>query len=94
MEAGCRYTGLARLTVTEAPGADLPHVVLTLALYCPANAKRNSAITKNEILINLSESDHTKFGKEEFAAQSVPQKVFSSVWAVAPGCSFANLACK
>ena len=39
-------------------------------------------MTKNEILINLSESDNTKFGKEEFAAQSVPQKVFSSVWAV------------
>src|ERR1700689_4889382 len=39
-------------------------------------------MTKNEILINLSESDNTKFGKEEFAAQSVPQKVFSSIWAV------------
>lgn len=39
-------------------------------------------MNKNEILINLAESDNTKFGKEEFAAQSVPEKVFSSVWAV------------
>jgi hypothetical protein len=39
-------------------------------------------MTKNEILIVLSESENTKFGKEEFAIQSFPQKVFSSVWAV------------
>jgi len=39
-------------------------------------------MTKNEILIGLSESDKTKFGKEDFAIQSFPQKVFSSVWAV------------
>jgi len=37
---------------------------------------------KNGILIALSESDKTKFGKEDFSAQSVPQKVFSSIWAV------------
>ena len=37
---------------------------------------------KNGILIALSESDKTSFGKQEFAAQSVPQKVFSAIWAV------------
>lgn len=39
-------------------------------------------MNKNGILIELSESERTKFGKAEFAAQSVPQKVFSSIWAV------------
>ena len=39
-------------------------------------------MNKNEILIALSESDKTMFGKEDFDAQSVPQKVFSSIWAV------------
>ena len=39
-------------------------------------------MNKNSILINLSESDKTKFGKEDFATQSVPQKVFSAIWAV------------
>lgn len=38
--------------------------------------------TKNHILIRLSESEQTKFGKEDFARQSVPQKVFSAIWAV------------
>ena len=37
---------------------------------------------KNRILIALSESKHTKFGKEDFDLQSVPQKVFSSIWAL------------
>jgi hypothetical protein len=37
---------------------------------------------KNNILINLSESEKIKFGKEDFHTQSVPQKVFSSIWAV------------
>lgn len=37
---------------------------------------------KNLVLIALSESDRTAFGKQEFAQQSVPQKVFSSIWAV------------
>jgi hypothetical protein len=37
---------------------------------------------KNAILIELSESDLTKFGKQDFARQSLPQKVFSAVWAV------------
>jgi hypothetical protein len=39
-------------------------------------------MTKNHILIRLSESEQTKFGKEDFARQSVPQKVFSAIWAV------------
>jgi hypothetical protein len=38
--------------------------------------------TKNHILINLSSSDKTSFGKEEFARQSRPQKVFSAIWEV------------
>jgi len=37
---------------------------------------------KNGILIALSESDKTKFGKDDFSNQSTPQKVFSSIWAV------------
>jgi Domain of unknown function (DUF4375) len=39
-------------------------------------------VNKNSILIKLSESKRTKFGKEDFGTQSVPQKVFSSIWAV------------
>lgn len=42
-------------------------------------------MTKNEILIDLSESERTKFGKEDFVLQSFPQRVFSSVWAVESG---------
>jgi hypothetical protein len=38
--------------------------------------------SKNHILISLSESDKTQFGKQDFATQSTPQQVFSSVWAV------------
>lgn len=38
--------------------------------------------TKNHILIGLSESERTKFGKEDFASQSVPQKAFSALWEV------------
>ena len=37
---------------------------------------------KNSVLIDLSESDRTDFGKKAFAAQSLPQKVFSALWAV------------
>lgn len=37
---------------------------------------------KNGILIDLSESDRTSFGKVDFQAQSYPQKVFSAIWAV------------
>lgn len=37
---------------------------------------------KNGILIDLSQSDRTKYGRDDFATQSSPQKVFSSVWAV------------
>jgi len=39
-------------------------------------------MNKNEVLIKLSESERTKFGKEDFVTQSVPQRVFSSIWAV------------
>jgi hypothetical protein len=39
-------------------------------------------MNKNSILVNLSESKNTKFGKEKFADQSVPQKVFSAIWAL------------
>jgi hypothetical protein len=39
-------------------------------------------VNKNEILINLSESQRTKFGKEAFATQSLPQTVFSAIWAL------------
>jgi hypothetical protein len=38
--------------------------------------------TKNHILIALSASEKTSFGKEDFARQSSPQKVFSAIWAV------------
>ena len=38
--------------------------------------------TKNRILIDLSSSDKTSFGKKDFANQSLPQKVFSAIWAV------------
>jgi hypothetical protein len=37
---------------------------------------------KNNILIELSESDRTDFGKKPISAQSPPQKVFSVIWAV------------
>ena len=39
-------------------------------------------MNKNGILISLSESEKTKFGKEDSARQSLPQKVFSAIWAV------------
>jgi hypothetical protein len=39
-------------------------------------------MNKNEILIGLSESENTRFGKEDFVIQSLPQKVFSAIWAV------------
>ncbi len=38
--------------------------------------------TKNHILILLSSSDKTSFGKEDFQGQSLPQKVFSAIWEV------------
>jgi hypothetical protein len=38
-------------------------------------------MNKNSLLVDLSESERTKFGKEEFSRQSFPQKVFSAVWA-------------
>jgi hypothetical protein len=39
-------------------------------------------MNKNRILIDLSESEKAKFGKHEFAEQSLPQKVFSAIWAL------------
>jgi hypothetical protein len=39
-------------------------------------------MNKNGILIDLSESGKTSFGKIDFAEQSFPQKVFSAIWAV------------
>ena len=39
-------------------------------------------MNKNGILVRLSESENTRFGKEDFANQSVPQKTFSAIWAV------------
>jgi hypothetical protein len=39
-------------------------------------------MNKNELLIKLSESSMPKIGKEEFARQSLPQKVFSAIWEV------------
>lgn len=39
-------------------------------------------MNKNNLLIGLSESENTRFGKEDFALQSLPQKVFSAIWAV------------
>ena len=39
-------------------------------------------MNKNEILIGLSESENTRFGKEDFAVQSPSQRVFSAIWAV------------
>ena len=38
--------------------------------------------TKNHILILLSASEKASFGKEDFASQSLPQKVFSALWEV------------
>ena len=38
--------------------------------------------SKNNILTSLSESDKTQFGKQDFASQSTPQRIFSSIWAV------------
>src|SRR5579862_1167371 len=42
----------------------------------------SATMNKNRILIDLSESDKTKFGKLEFAEQSLPQRVFSAIWAL------------
>jgi hypothetical protein len=40
----------------------------------------NERMNKNKALIALSESNKTSVGKESFTAQSIPQKVFSSIW--------------
>lgn len=41
-----------------------------------------SPMNKNRLLIALSESAHTDFGRVRFADQSKPQQVFSAVWAL------------
>jgi hypothetical protein len=38
--------------------------------------------TKNHILILLSSSDKTSFGRDDFMSQSLTQKVFSAIWEV------------
>lgn len=48
----------------------------------PQEVDNRMSPTKNHVLIGLSESERTKFGKEDFASQSVPQKVFSALWEV------------
>lgn len=37
---------------------------------------------KNQTLIMLSVQNATAFGKQDFAEQSIPQRVFSAIWAV------------
>jgi hypothetical protein len=37
-------------------------------------------MNKNSILISLSESEKARLGKDDFADQSRPQKVFSAIW--------------
>jgi len=39
-------------------------------------------MSQDQILIQLSMSEKTQFGKEDFALQSAPQKVFSAIWAL------------
>jgi len=39
-------------------------------------------MNKNKYLIDLSESEHTDFGRVDFAEQPEPQKVFSAIWAL------------
>jgi hypothetical protein len=39
-------------------------------------------MNQNQILIKLSESKATKIGKEDFAQQSLPQKIFTAIWEV------------
>lgn len=40
------------------------------------------SMNKNNYLIDLSESEHTDFGRVVFAEQPEPQKVFSAIWAL------------
>ncbi|WAC63707.1 DUF4375 domain-containing protein [Pseudoxanthomonas sp. SL93] len=37
---------------------------------------------KNNILIQLSESDRTDYGRVDFSAQSQHQQVFSAIWSI------------
>ena len=42
-------------------------------------------ITKDSVLISLSESERTDFGRVDFAAQPPDQQVFSAIWALESG---------
>jgi hypothetical protein len=46
------------------------------------NEVRLANMDKNGILIMLSSSDKTQFGKRSFVDQSLPQKVFTAIWEV------------
>jgi hypothetical protein len=39
-------------------------------------------MNKNHLLIQLSESDKAKIGRQEFAQQTIPQRVFTAIWEV------------
>lgn len=39
-------------------------------------------MNKNEMLISLSESKKSDFGKKDFLKQSKEQKVFSTIWSL------------
>ena len=39
-------------------------------------------MSQDDLLIELSMSEKTRFGKEDFVLQSFPQKVFSAIWAL------------
>ena len=41
-----------------------------------------NSLDKSAVLIDLSESDRTDCGRRDFAEQSLPQRVFSSIWAL------------
>lgn len=38
--------------------------------------------TKNAILIALSQSDKTQFGRQDFESQTTAQKIFSAIWSL------------
>lgn len=58
------------------------HLVFRNAIPFGVSAKpRNcTAMDENEFLVDLSQSENSEFGHVEFADQSIPQKIFSSVW--------------
>jgi Domain of unknown function (DUF4375) len=56
--------------------------LLVLSCVTVKNLEVYELPSKNNILISLSESDKTQFGKQAFESQSTPQRVFSSLWAL------------